>query len=123
MRRPLRIALQENRTMAPKGCSHKLQVILLTSVVFLFAASASWAATYYVDATFGNDAGDGRSPSTAWKTIAKINVFNFTPGDNILLKRGEAWREALKLNVSGAPNNPIVVDAYGTGPNPKLLGV
>ena len=108
--------------MAPKRCLHKLQVILLTLIAFLIAASASWAATYYVDATFGNDAGDGLSPSTAWRTIAKINVFNFIPGDSVLLKRGETWREALKLNVSGAPNNPIVVDAYGTGPNPKLLG-
>jgi hypothetical protein len=122
MRHFWQMALQENRTIAPKRCTHKLRVILLTLISFLFAASASWAATYYVDATSGSDAGDGLSPSTAWRTIAKINSFNFTPGSNVLLKRGETWHEALKLNVSGAPNNPIVVDAYGTGPNPKLLG-
>ena len=108
--------------MAPNKFLHRLHTILLILIGLLFTASASWAATYYVDATFGNDAGDGLSPSTAWRTIAKINVFNFTPGDHVLLKRGETWREALKLNVSGALNNPIIFDAYGTGPNPKLLG-
>ena len=108
--------------MAPNNILHRLHAILLILIGLLFTASASWAATYYVDATFGNDAGDGLSPSTAWRTIAKVNVFNFTPGDIVLLKRGETWREALKLNVSGALNNPIIFDAYGTGPNPKLFG-
>jgi hypothetical protein len=42
--------------------------------------SDAWSATYYVDATNGNDANSGLSPSTPWKTIAKVNASRFNPG-------------------------------------------
>jgi hypothetical protein len=65
-------------------------------VTFLFAFPA-WAATatYYVDATNGDDYNDGLLPSTAWKTIAKVNNSSFDPGDQILLNREEIWRSPL----------------------------
>jgi hypothetical protein len=47
------------------------------------------ATTYYVDATNGNDRNNGLSPSTPWKTIAKVNASRFQPGNQILIKRGE----------------------------------
>jgi len=49
----------------------------------------AWSATYYVDATNGNDGYDGLSEVTPWKTIAKVNASKFNPGDQILFKRGE----------------------------------
>jgi len=48
--------------------------------------SDAWAATYYVDATNGNDANTGLSEVTPWKTIAKVNTSNFNPGAQILFK-------------------------------------
>jgi hypothetical protein len=42
--------------------------------------SEAWAATYYVDATNGNDANNGLSEATPWKTITKVNVSTFYPG-------------------------------------------
>src|SRR4030042_244124 len=42
--------------------------------------SEAWSATYYVDATNGNDANDGISQSTSWKIIAKVNASSFNPG-------------------------------------------
>src|SRR4030043_1897423 len=42
--------------------------------------SEAQAATYYVDATNGNDSNNGLSESTPWKTIAKVNASNFNPG-------------------------------------------
>ena len=36
--------------------------------------SEAWSATYYVDATIGNDGNTGLSESSAWKTIAKVNA-------------------------------------------------
>jgi hypothetical protein len=42
--------------------------------------SNAWAATYYVDATNGNDANNGLSEVTPWKTIAKVNAPRFNPG-------------------------------------------
>lgn len=48
------------------------------------------AATYYIDATGGNDNNAGTSPEQAWQTIFKLYKFTgIQPGDNILFKRGE----------------------------------
>jgi hypothetical protein len=70
---------------------------------------------YYVDATTGNDAKDGLTPETAWKTLAKVNATTFVPGDSVALKRGELWHEALVLKSAGTKDKPIVVRAYGAG--------
>jgi len=42
--------------------------------------SDAWSATYYVDATNGNDSNNGLSEATPWKTIAKVNASRFNPG-------------------------------------------
>ena len=70
----------------------------------------------------GNDANDGKTPATAWKTVAKVNASAFAPGDQILFARGGEWRESLKAPSSGAPGKPIVFAAYGTGAKPKFWG-
>jgi hypothetical protein len=72
-------------------CKTKI-TIAAVSALFLFA-SAGWAATYYVDATNGLDANNGLATAAAWKTIAKVNASRFLPGDQVLFKRGEMWRE------------------------------
>src|SRR5262245_24532494 len=77
--------------------------------------SLARSATYYVDAKNGNDLNSGTSPSSAWKSLEKINAFQFQPGDSILLKRGGTWREQLNFPSSGAEGRLIVLDAYDTG--------
>jgi hypothetical protein len=79
-------------------------------------------ATYFVDATNGDDTRDGLSDVTAWKTIAKVNGSSFAPGDQILFKRGEVWRESLVPPSSGSAGNPIKFDAYGSGEAPTITG-
>jgi hypothetical protein len=82
-----------------------------------------FATTYYVDATSGQDAFSGTSPSAAWRSIAKVNASPLSPGDRVLFKRGERWRgAALVISASGAPGNPIMIGAYGTGPLPVIDG-
>lgn len=76
---------------------------------------------YYVDATGGNDAWDGRSPSTAWRTVSRINQSSFLPGTGILFKRGEKWEDsALEIKSSGQPGQPILLGAFGVGALPIL---
>lgn len=75
---------------------------------------------YYVDATSGNDDNDGMS--APWQTIAKVNASMFLPGDKILFKRGETWRETLTVPSSGAVGSPITFGAYGSGSLPKIYG-
>jgi hypothetical protein len=81
------------------------------------------ATSYYVSAT-GNDAADGLNPSTSWLTIEKINRTRFLPGDSILFKRGDAWREGQALYglSPGAAGHPILFGAYGEGAKPLILG-
>lgn len=82
------------------------------------------AATYYIDATGGNNSNNGLSPATAWKTMAKVNATSFSPGDFILFKRGEVWNDAnLTCSSSGAANNPITYGAYGSGSRPIITGM
>ncbi|MBM6997508.1 discoidin domain-containing protein [Paenibacillus sp. DXFW5] len=72
---------------------------------------------YYIDATLGNDANNGTSKKTPWKTFQKVNEKVFQPGDRILLKAGETWNDQqLWPKGSGANGKPIVIDMYG---NPK----
>ncbi|HVO79964.1 MAG TPA: right-handed parallel beta-helix repeat-containing protein [Terriglobales bacterium] len=91
------------------------------ALVCVLAGMAS-AATYYVDATGGDDTKDGLSPATAWKTIAKVNGSSFVAGDQVLFKRGEVWRESLVPPSSGTPGNPVRFDAYGAGDAPTITG-
>lgn len=96
---------------------------LLAAVAVVCALGhAASGATYYVDATNGDDTKDGQTAATAWKTVAKVNGSSFAPGDQILFKRGEVWRESLVPPSSGAAGNPVRFDAYGSGEAPTLTG-
>ena len=90
--------------------------------VFADSAICDESNAYYIDATNGNDSDIGTSPDSAWKTIFKINNYDFKPGDSILFKRGETWREKLIITNSGDSSNPITYGAYGSGAKPMLLG-
>ncbi len=93
-------------------------------LAILIVPSLCNAATYYVDATKGNDSNNGLSESLAWKTIAKVNTSKFNPGDQILFKRGETWREQLTVSSSssGSAGSPITFTAYGSGKKPVVDG-
>lgn len=78
--------------------------------------------TYYVDATGGNDGNNGLSPSTAWKTLTKVNSTTFIPGNHILFKANEAWTGRLYPKGSGSTGFPIIIDSYGTGNKPIIDG-
>jgi hypothetical protein len=99
-----------------------LRLPLFTFLFLTLLVTAGFAATYYVDATRPDDSGTGLSTAAAWKTLNKVNSKTFQPGDQILLKRGCIWREQLIPSSSGTAASPIIIDAYGTGNNPVLLG-
>lgn len=71
--------------------------------------------TYYVSMSGGLDSNDGLSPSTPFKTIAKVNALNLQPGDRVLFKCGDVWRgEMLRIEESGSADNPITFSSYPT---------
>jgi len=70
--------------------------------------------TYYVDAHNGNDANDGLSLATAFKTLDRANTLILHEGDSILLASGQTFYGALKIqNASGTAAKPIVVTTTG----------
>ena len=93
-----------------------------STTLTLDVLGGNWGTAYYVDNVTGNDSNSGTSESTAWKTAARVNQASFAPGDRILFKRGEIWREQLAISAAGMPNNAIFFDAYGSGNAPVISG-
>jgi hypothetical protein len=77
--------------------------------------------TYYIDATLGSDAAAG-TQAAPWQTVAKVNQTTLNPGDTVYFKRGEVWREKLRLMLAGTESSPITFSAYGTGDLPIISG-
>jgi len=78
------------------------------------------AASYYVDCSAAsNGAGTQSSP---WNTLASVSATTFNPGDRILFNRGTTCSGTLEPLGSGTTRWPIVIDAYGTGPQPIIDG-
>jgi hypothetical protein len=96
--------------------------VLLVILGTLFGRPAS-AGDYHVDCRAGDDARDGRSPGTAWHSLAKVNATTFSSGDSILLQRGTRCTGTLWPKGSGEPGKPIRLGAYGTGPLPIVDAV
>ena len=65
--------------------------------------ATNWGTAYYVDQVAGSDSNSGTSPSTAWKTVGRVNQASFAPGDRILFKRGGIWHEQLTISAAGMP--------------------
>jgi uncharacterized repeat protein (TIGR02059 family) len=95
------------------------KIILL--LVFFAITTLVSGTTYYVSSA-GNDAANGLTESTSWKSITKVNSIKFAAGDNIYFKRGDIWYETLVPSTSGNSSARITFRAYGTGANPVISG-
>ena len=93
----------------------------LLIIIFLFIYAIASATNYYVSSA-GNDANNGLSSTTSWKTIAKVNSTSFSPGDIIYFNKGEIWRETLTVPSSGSSGANITFSSYGTGVDPIISG-
>ena len=78
--------------------------------------------TYYVDAAGGNDANNGLTPATAWKTLTKVNSFTFSANNRILFKAGGVWTGRLYPKGSGIQGFPVIIDMYDSGNKPLIDG-
>ncbi|MET0909932.1 MAG: carboxypeptidase regulatory-like domain-containing protein, partial [Ilumatobacteraceae bacterium] len=79
-------------------------------------------ATFHVDAENGDDSADGLTPSTAWRTLDKVNATTFEPGQSILLRSGSSWDGQLWPKGSGVAGQPITIGRYGDGGKPVIAG-
>lgn len=97
-------------------------ILSLMITLIVIAVPVLAASNYYVDASGGSDSNDGLSPSSAWRTISKVNRSSFNSGDVINFKKGQVWRETLIVPSSGTSAAPIVFNAYGSGSSPIITG-
>jgi hypothetical protein len=95
---------------------------IIIIVYFIVSCTPISATKYYVSSSTGDDSRDGKSVSTAWKTISKVNGKTYLPGDSILFRCGDVWRETMIIPSSGRSGNYIYFGSYGTGAKPKILG-
>lgn len=78
------------------------------------------AADYYVSNSAGNDANDGLTEQTPWKTLEKVSSHFFRAGDNIYLKSGDEWNETLFGKGEGSSKEWITLTSYGGAAKPKI---
>ena len=76
--------------------------------------------TYHVDSEGGDDARDGLTPATAWKSFANVTNLTLGPGERLLLKRGSVFNEELTLSARGSAENWAEIGAYGEGMCPQI---
>ncbi len=95
-------------------------MILNCTIIIAFTAILH-ANSYYIS-NDGNDNADGKTAVTAWKSLGKVNIQTFSPGDSILFQAGNCWRGEMSVSRSGTPEKWIYYGRYGEGSNPQLLG-
>lgn len=97
---------------------------IATLLFFLcsFFSVSTFATTYYVSSSTGNDNNSGTDPSSAWQSINKVNSVSLKPGDNVLFMRGDSFYGGLIVTNSGNSANPITYSAYGSGAKPIITG-
>ncbi len=98
----------------------QLCTAVILAGVFLAVAPAVSAASYYLDCDAGDDSLAGTSQDTAWKTVAKVNDNPLVAGDALFLKRGCNFDGPLEAGWNGSNDDPITIDAYGTGDTPFI---
>ncbi len=103
----------------PLGALTVLAALALAATPAGATAAAGTSAgpqTYYVSPA-GSDSAGGRSPSTAWRSLSRVNRASLHPGDRVRLRGGSTFPAGggLKVTASGTGAEPIVVQSYGTG--------
>ena len=97
------------------GINLMLKKLIITIIFCLFAAN-TFAATYYIDYTAGNDSNNGTSTATAWKTHPYMNGsgvsgYVHSAGDVFVFKGGVTWPYSvfpMTLAYSGTNGNKDV---------------
>jgi hypothetical protein len=60
--------------------------------------------------------------ASPWNNLATVNHRTFSPGDQLLFKRGTTCMGSFVFTSSGTSTNRIRIGAYGTGPLPVIDG-
>ncbi len=96
------------------------KILLIT---LLFSVNIySQGITYYINSFGGNNDSSGTSPIAAWKDFTNVNDSIFQPGDSILIAANSIFSGEFTPRGSGTLAAPIVIDKYGEGNDPLIIG-
>ncbi len=96
------------------GAAEKMRLSIVNSKSVI--GPSEIGKTYYVSPK-GHDDNDGLSPSTAWRSISKLQLTGrFSIGDVVLFERDAVYRGYIPM-VSG-----VSYGAYGVGAKPAIYG-
>lgn len=98
-----------------------MKIFLYTCVILVVLSACDQTAalrqrqgdTYFIDHS-GDDANVG-SKDSPWKTLTKLNSVALKPGDSVIIKGGQTFREKLILNArdAGTSDHPVVITSDG----------
>ena len=96
-----------------------LLIILFSPLAGVCHHSLQVQHIYYISPS-GNDANNGLSPATAWRSIERVNRETFRPGDRILFESDGTWYGQLSPAGSGTREKKIFIGSYGNGKRPVI---
>lgn len=113
------LSVQKEAFSGLEAGDHVLQLQLQdgseVSVPVQVQAEEHEPAVYYLSNS-GDDANDGRSEETPWKSFEKLSTVTFGPGDTILLDAESVWSHVqFRPEGSGAEGAPVVLSSYNNG--------
>lgn len=91
-----------------------LSLLLVTRLAAEFYPDASELVpsrgntTYHVDPARGDDAKDGTTPATSWKSFARVNQLRLAAGDRVLVAPG-LHEVSLKPLATGTAEKPVII--------------
>jgi hypothetical protein len=89
-----------------------------SSVTDTNLASATADFTTYNPTTFATSTGS----DSVYNSVLDISAGSFSPGDNILFRKGQTWYGTLTVPSSGTVEQPITFGAFGSGDKPVING-
>jgi hypothetical protein len=99
----------------------KTKTLLLQYLCLVAGLAFNARATeYYVDSQKGDDARDGLTAATAWRSLDKVNASTFKPGDQVLFQSGSVWSGQLRITAQGRPGQPVLFRSHGDGARPRI---
>lgn len=75
---------------------------------------------HFISSSDGDDANDGLTPASAWRTLARAEGLDPSPGDALLLARGSRFTgQSLHLHdISDDAERPVTIGCYGDPSQP-----
>jgi hypothetical protein len=101
--------------------SRQLLSVSIGSDGYTHVTKSSDSRVIYVSSSSGSDSNNGSINSPVRSVGKAISMMRSGMPDEVLLKRGDTWRENVSLSKSGrSSSEPALIGAYGSGARPTI---